>query len=72
MSEPTFNQRMVTTIEAALEESPLASEVTIDGTRVAFADAVARLKEFRRRVAFENGTRRTITHVDLSARAGSL
>jgi len=61
----SFNQIMVTKYQEALTAQPLAKEVTIEGTKVSYDDALKRLAYFERRLAREQGTRPIASQIHL-------
>lgn len=65
MADPTFDEQMVTKLQAALLANPGAAQVTVDGQHVTYADAVERLRIFEARVARANGTRPRAARVRL-------
>jgi hypothetical protein len=62
---PTFNEQMVTKLEAALLANPGAQSITVDGTTSTYVDLVERLKHFKAEVAREAGTRPRFSTVNL-------
>lgn len=62
---PTFNEQMVTKLEAALLANPTAETITIGTETTTYVDVVARLEQFRRRVAAESGSRPMFSAVEL-------
>lgn len=65
MPTPTFNEQMVTKLEALLLANPGATEIACDGGVTKYADLVARLQQYRTLVARDNGSRPRFAAVDL-------
>jgi len=65
MADPTFNEQMVTRLQALLLENVGADTVTVDGVTVQYADLQQRLDYFEKRLAVEQGTRPRAARIHL-------
>lgn len=63
--EPTFNEQMVTKLQALLLANPGAQIINVDGTSTTFVDVQARLNWFQSQVAREQGNRSTFVGINL-------
>ena len=62
---PSFNQQMVTKLQALLLANPGAQAISIDGTTTTFADLERRLNYFQSQLARELGTKQRFNRVGL-------
>ncbi len=64
---PSFNQQMVTKLQALLLANPGASTITIDGTVTAFVDVQQRLNYFQNQLARETGAKQVFNGIVLGS-----
>ena len=63
--EPSFNQQMVTKLQALLLKNVGVQSVTVDGVAVSYADLQRELDHYEARLARENGTKPRIARINL-------